>query len=431
MRFTNGSRSENAAMQFNGAFPANVQSEACPDQPTCPPQLTSQQPTMRILFLINSLVGGGAERVFSGVVNRILPYLPAAEVEVVLLDSETQRYRISAPVKVTCLGSNGSLFDSYRRLKRYMSGNRPDLVISFLTRANYLAIVFSRRFRYRCIISERSNPSASSGSGMMGWARKQSVRTLFPRADHVIAVSEGIKNSLIKDFSLLPQAITVIPNPCDIVEIERQGEQPIDLHSDPRLQHGYIIAVGRLVECKRYDVLIRAYAGRKFTLPLVILGEGPLLGELQQLAQTLGVAERVIFPGFLANPYAAMARASVFVLSSEFEGFPNSLIEAMGLGLPVVSSNCHHGPGEILDESTTPDIHGVHFGKHGVLVPVADVAALSDALAQVLDDTEIRAVLGKKAYARAAEFGVSAAMSRYAAVIQQQLALLTPVTTKE
>lgn len=415
MRFTNGTRIEPSSMHFDAAFSGSVQRQAPANEQCYLPQ------KMRVLFLINSLVGGGAERVFSGVVNRILPYLPMAEVEVVLLDNETRCYDISAPVRITCLGSDGSVLDSYTRLKRYLNANRPDLVVSFLTRANYLAVAFARRFGYRCIISERSNPSGAIGNGVVGWARKWSVRALYPRADHVIAVSEGVKASLVNQFFLSPGAVTVIPNPCDIAELERQGQQACDLHSDPRLQQGYIIAVGRLVECKRYDVLIRAYAEGGFSLPLVILGEGPLLQELQQLASELGVADRVLFPGFLANPHAAMARATVFVLSSDIEGFPNSLIEAMGLGLPVISSNCHHGPGEILDEVTTPDISGVHHGRHGLLVPTADVQSLNKALQEVLASDAFRQELGRRARRRAAEFGVTTAMCRYAAAINHQL----------
>lgn len=418
MRLTNGSRIENLPAQFDGGFPQGI-----PCQSPANEHFYLQQ-KMRVLFLINSLVGGGAERVFSGVVNRILPYLPMADVEVVLLDEAPRCYKITAPVRITCLGSDGSLLDSYQRLKRYLSANRPHLVVSFLTRANYLSVAFSRRFGYRCIISERSNPAGAIGNGVVGWARKWSVRALYPRADHVIAVSEGVKTSLVNQFFVSPRAITVIPNPCDIAELERQGRNACELHADPRLQQGYIIAVGRLVECKRYDVLIRAYAEGGFLQPLVILGEGPLLGELRQLAAALGVADRVLFPGFLANPHAAMARACVFVLSSDIEGFPNSLIEAMGLGLPVISANCPHGPGEILDEETTPDIRGVHHARYGVLVPTADVQALSAALSEVLADASLRDDLGRRARKRAAEFGVTAAMSRYAAAINDQLLIL-------
>ena len=130
------------------------------------------------------------------------------------------------------------------------------------------------------------------------------------------------------------------------------------------LRNGCILATGRLVDSKRFDLLIRAYAQGNFTLPLVIMGEGPRLKDLEALASQLGVAERVLFAGFLINPYAVMARATVYVLCSELEGFPNSLLEAMGIGLPVIATNCYHGPAEILDESIMPDISGVAQAPH-------------------------------------------------------------------
>jgi len=377
--------------------------------------------TKRVLFLINSLEGGGAERVFSTLVNSVQPYLHGADIQVVLLDDKPRRYEIASGINVLCLGSNGKFLDSALRLKRYLDDHRPDLVVSFLTRANYLAAAFAGIYRYRSIISERSDTNSRLGGGVAGWAKKWLVSQLYPRANGIIAVSGGIKNSLTVDYRVPPQMTTVIHNPCDINKVNQLAEQPCTALPPDVIAQGYILAVGRLVNIKRFDILIRAYAAGQFTQRLVILGEGPKLAELQALAAALGVADRVIFPGFLSNPYPVMAKASVFVLSSDQEGFPNSLVEAMAVGRPVISTNCN-GAAEILDDLVMPQISGVFKAKYGLLVPTGSVDALASALQQLFSDEPLQAALAGGARDRASHFSVANAIARYAAVINQQLA---------
>lgn len=126
---------------------------------------------------------------------------------------------------------------------------------------------------------------------------------------------------------------------------------------------------------KSYDTLIRAFARLRKTLQarLIIAGEGPERATLEELAKSLGVVDDVDMPGFVQNPFAYMSRASVFVLSSTYEGLPNALIEAMACGCPVVSTNCPSGPEEIL-----------RGGKYGHLVPVHDIEAMARAIELVL-----------------------------------------------
>ena len=116
---------------------------------------------------------------------------------------------------------------------------------------------------------------------------------------------------------------------------------------------------------------------------------------------------------------------AVFVLSSEREGFPNVVVEAMALGCPVIATNCEHGPGEILDGVVAPRIDGKHHARYGLLVPVADAAALTDALREVLADKALHQSLRQRALERAGHFTMEAAMARYAAEINAQLALVS------
>lgn len=385
----------------------------------------------RILFVINSLEGGGAERVFSMLVNCIQKHLNATtDLEVLLLDDTPARFEISAGISITSLDCGGSLWKSAVGFKHFIARHRPHLVISFLPRANYLAVAFSSLYGYRCVISERTDTRGRLGRGIAGWAEAQLVRTLYSRAHRIICVAEGVRRSLVDDFNVAADTACVIHNPVDLPQLNHLARQRSGLEHDTRLRNGFVLAVGRLTSVKRFDLLIRAYALGDFEQPLVILGEGPQLSELKDLASKLNVSSRVLFPGFLQNPYAVMAQASVFVLSSDREGFPNGLVEAMALGLPVIATNCHHGPAEILDDRVMPDIDRVHQGKYGLLIHTNNTGALTAALRQVLTNASLRQSLAQRASRRASDFSANAAIMRYAGVIDEQLSLFRQTQTQ-
>jgi glycosyltransferase involved in cell wall biosynthesis len=167
-------------------------------------------------------------------------------------------------------------------------------------------------------------------------------------------------------------------------------------------------------------VLIRAFAAAGGGRKLVIAGEGEERGALEALARELGVADRVILPGFIGNPYPLMAAADIFILSSESEGYPNALIEGMAVGRPVISTNCDSGPSEILAEKRRHAISGITFAEHGVLVPVGDDEAMAAAI-RALDDPTRRANYGAKAAARAATFSATAIKDRYWDVLREAM----------
>ena len=172
----------------------------------------------------------------------------------------------------------------------------------------------------------------------------------------------------------------------------RPGEPPV------------VLGVGKLSPQKGFDVLLRAFARVRAERParLVILGEGPQRRALERLARELGIADDVSLPGFVANPFAWMARCAVFALSSRWEGLPSVLIEALACGCAVVSTDCPSGPAEILDG-----------GAFGPLCPVGDAAALAGAILRVLEAPTAPARLR----ARAATFSVDAAADRYLEVL--------------
>jgi glycosyltransferase involved in cell wall biosynthesis len=407
------------------ALPESLRRNPIAATVTHKPDLHHAPATTRTLFVINSLEGGGAERVFSTVVNGIGNYLTQTSVEVLLLDDKPARFEIAPTIDVASLHSSGSLLDSAVRFARHVARRRPHVVVSFLPRANYIAALFAPLFGYRCIISERSDTNGRLGAGIAGATERQLLKLLYPRAHHIICVAEAIRQRMVSDYGIAESDACAIYNPVDVERIRQLAQEPCALQQDPRLRNGFILAAGRLADVKRFDVLIRACARGDFRLPLVILGEGPRLSELQHLARSLGIAQRVLFTGFVPNPYPAMAKASVFVLSSQREGFPNALVEAMALACPVIATNCHHGPAEILDDAPLAAFNGVHEARHGLMVPVGDVDALTEALRKVLGNDTLRATLARKSARRAAHFSAATAIGRYAAVIGDQLALAT------
>jgi glycosyltransferase involved in cell wall biosynthesis len=198
------------------------------------------------------------------------------------------------------------------------------------------------------------------------------IHWLYPYADRIVAVSEGVANDLAV-FARLPRnRIHTIYNPFDIERIQVHARAPLDHPWFAPGQPPVVLGVGRLSVQKDFSTLLRAFARlrTKRAARLMILGEGELRSELEGLSHSLGLTANEFFmPGFVSNPYAYYARCGVFVLSSRWEGLPGVLIEAMAAGAQVVATDCKSGSSEILEN-----------GKWGQLVPVGDYAAMADAL---------------------------------------------------
>jgi len=211
---------------------------------------------------------------------------------------------------------------------------------------------------------------------LKNWRERRQLRRLFLAADGIVAVSQGVTDDVIRISGIPEDKISIVPNPTitpESGELARADaphpwlEQPVPV----------IMGIGRFSRAKDFPILIRAFAvvRKKRNCRLIILGEGRREKKLRQLTESLGVKDAVDFPGFSTNPYSYLARASLFVLSSRWEGSPNVLVEALSLGIPVVATNCNSGPAEILQH-----------GRYGPLVPVGDPKSLAEAMINVLDD---------------------------------------------
>jgi len=361
-----------------------------------------------ILFVINSLAGGGAERVLTTILGASAPWRDRYDVHLALLDHEPRAYPVPDWIEVTQLDSRHRLGASIAQLRRLVGRLNPDIALAFLTRANVAtAIAMAGRGR-PWLISERVNTSAHLGSGAGAIAARAMVRFAYPRARHVIAVSDGVADDLVENFGVARERVSAIANPVDHEAIGTQAAAPSPLAIDG----DYVVAAGRLVPNKNFALLVDAFAASGLPHRLVVMGEGPERASLEAQIAAKGLSDRVLLPGFVANPFAVLARARLFAMPSNAEGFPNGLVEAMACGLPVVATNCASGPSEILAGLPRESVVDACQVPAGVLVPTNDVAAFASALREIASEPR-RTAAAHAARQRSLDYGVAQATERY------------------
>jgi len=236
--------------------------------------------------------------------------------------------------------------------------------------------------------------------------RRLRYKTLFPNAVQIVTVSKGVADSVSRELDIPKEKVTTIYNPVVSPEIDKlktqNPEHPWFADNGPPI----ILGCGGLTSRKGFPVLIRAFArvSEQRQCRLVILGDGELREQIEQLVSELSLQEKVALPGWSDNPYSAMSRASLFVLSSHYEGLPGALIQSLACGCPCVSTDCPSGPAEILQD-----------GEIGPLVPVGDHIALADAMAHTLDNPPDK----RKLLDRAAFFSAENSVNMYEALIMK------------
>lgn len=332
------------------------------------------------------------------------------DITLALLDDEPAAYAPPDWVKVKQFDCRGSLLRSVLAVRKLRDEVKPDVTVSFLTRANLANIVNAS---VPCIVSERANTAAHLGGGVRGATSRALVRAFYPNATRVVAVSEGVAQELLENYSVPGDRLITIANPVDVDAIQAKARESSELE----IEGPYIVAAGRLQKSKNFDMLIRAYAALDADRKLVIMGEGAERANLMNTIAECGVTDRVLLPGFVSNPFAVMRGADMFVLSSNSEGFPNAMVEAMAIGVPVIATNCASGPSEILAEVARDQITKLTFAEHGVIVPPNSPALMAEAL-RAMCDPERRQAYGKKATARVRAFGPDVAKDRYWDVVR-------------
>ena len=336
---------------------------------------------------------------------------------VALLDEEPQAYPLPDWLEVHRLDCRFRLGRSLARLRRLVSRERPDVTLSFLNRAN-VANGFAMRGRGRpWLISERVDTAAHLGSRRRAWLTKAMIRFVYPHATRVIAVSEGVAEGLVRTFKVPAEKVHVIHNPVDLAALRASAADVPPITVDGP----FVMGIGRLIPKKNFAMLIEAFARSGIEGKLVIAGEGPERQSLRALAERLGIGDRVILPGFLANPHALLAHARFYASSSNNEGFPNALVEAMAVGVPVVSTNCPSGPSEVLAKKPRSAVTALEVGDYGVLTPVGDADAMAEAF-RMMSEPELRERLARNATERVADFSVERAVELDWSAIEEALA---------
>ncbi|WP_099824048.1 glycosyltransferase [Oceaniglobus indicus] len=369
--------------------------------------------TRRLLLLINSLEGGGAEKVMAALADHLAQTRSDLDIRLALLDDRAIAHPPASPVRVVQLDGRGGFWRSIRAVRRTITDWQPDIVLSFLTRANCAAVLGRSAGRFRCIISERVHTTSHLGTGLRARVLRGVVRHLYPRADAVIAVSQGVADELKRTYGVDDARLHTIANPIDADRLHALGAEapPIPLPAD------FLVSVGRLVPNKDGETLLRAFARQSNrSRALVMLGDGPERARLDALARDLGIGARVLMPGYVRNPHAVVARATAYVSASRSEGFPNALVEAMALGRPVVSTDCASGPAEILADRREGATVALEQARWGLLVPMNAPAALAAAM-DLLDDAGTRATYGARAAERAKDYAPAAVFARYTEVL--------------
>lgn len=394
---------------------------------------------LRLLLLLGNWTGGGAERVAVHLMNGLgaprfgSAQALAAPIDVhlgLLHDGPTWRDQLD-PARVhvapdaarfgfdrpnrELFGTRalaGAALHAPRAVRRIIAEVRPDVVMSFLKGTailTWLALAgMPRAARPRWIVREGNNILATAGhespSRLVRAASLGLTRLAYRRADAILANASGMARDLPAQLGLDPARVHTINNPVDIAAISAAARRPApDLPARP-----FVLAVGRLEYQKGHDLLIRAFAlsGAARTHELVILGEGSRLAALRQMAAALGLADRVHFAGFTANPHAWMAAADLFVLPSRWEGFPNAAAEAMAAGAPLLLADCNYGAADLV----TPDLNGM-------LVPVDDAEALAAALSALLPDPARRARYAAAGHVAVRRFARNQILARYAELV--------------
>ncbi|RYG49454.1 glycosyltransferase, partial [bacterium] len=265
--------------------------------------------------------------------------------------------------------------------RRYLRESQPRAVLSALNQPNSVALLARKKGGPRTVISIHNTLSQEVGASRSLKMRVVPVfvRALTHHADAIVAVSDGVADDFAA-FARIPRdRITKIVNPVVFPELFDQAASPLD---DPWFAPGappVVIGVGRLNAQKNFGNLLSAFARVPAPSRLMVLGEGEDRAALEAETARLGLTERVRWAGFVDNPFRYLSRARLLALSSDYEGLPTALIEALACGTPVVSTDCPSGPREILAG-----------GRYGRLVPVRDPIALGDAISGLLAASEQR-----------------------------------------
>jgi glycosyltransferase involved in cell wall biosynthesis len=328
--------------------------------------------------------GGGAERALLLILKNIdrKKYEPV----LLLLNRSGELLKEVPPdVLVHELGKS-SRWEAFALLKRIREAVRriePDVIVSLLTYSNSLLLAAKTIYRIAqpVIVVEQNHLSSTLKYLSFPMLRGMAVRLLYRHADSVVGSSNGCIDDLIYRFGIPARIAQCIYNPADVAYCVRRASESIEFPAIMGNGKPTVLAAGRLTKQKDFPTLLLAFETllQSCEANLVILGEGELRNQLEDFCQKLNIREHVCFAGFQSNPYPFFKRADCFVLSSIYEGFGMVIVEAMALKVPVISTDCPSGPGELIENNVS-----------GILTPMRDSETLAVKMKEVLHNEPLR-----------------------------------------
>ncbi|WP_170075522.1 glycosyltransferase family 4 protein [Paraclostridium dentum] len=327
----------------------------------------------RIMFIIGSMRRGGAERVISILANN---YAKSGwDVDIITLLDDSNDYDLDSRINLKPIFKLGKskfiqLPNWIFSIRRHVKDSNPDFIVSFIARINVITLISCLGLKKPIIVSERNDPKSDGRSFFV----KISTYVMYNFANKVIFQTEWAKSCFPK---CIQKNSIIIPNPVSV--------KVRHIESDSKK----IVAVGRLEEQKNHSLLIDVFKNLSLKYPeykLYIFGEGSLKSKLIKKVKNLNLENCVIFPGNKKNIHENIVDAEVFVLSSNYEGLSNALLEAMAMGIPCISTNCAGSNEIIIDE------------KNGLLVPIKSEKDLENAIERLILNKNLRLSLGENAY---------------------------------
>lgn len=336
---------------------------------------------MHIIFVTASMAGGGSERVIAALSEQFIQW--EHSVTILMTASDEVAYSLNKNIQVMPLGARteGSIRKRIGRiaaLRKYFKTYKNSLVVSFGTETNLFCVIAAWGLKQRMILSERNDPNQCT------YARFRNFLYHFGRA-FVFQTEDAAKCFSVR----VQKRGRVIPNP-----VFRQLPEPFMGEREKT-----VVAVGRLTAQKNHVLLLQAFSDFVQTEPdyrLILYGKGELDEELKEVAEKLGISDKVIFAGFKDPVLEYINRSGMYVLSSDYEGISNSLAEAMAIGLPVIATDCPIGGSKLCIED----------GENGLLVPMKDRQKLCEAMHKIASDRELAGKLSRNALRIREKFAV-------------------------
>ncbi|MFW2439042.1 MAG: glycosyltransferase [Arenicellales bacterium] len=390
----------------------------------------------RLCILVNSLSGGGGETVALMLYNAF----KARDIDVTLLCIEQNDMLDATDIDVHYLsaktGSENGLWKTLSlplfawRLKCFLRGKNISLVQSHMYRANYVNVI-ARIFGsdHSLQIVNHGIASRYLNMGLLGRVNLALIKALYPRSDQLLCPSMGMMNDLVSCG--VPSAkMHLVHNPFKLDDIVATSKVALPDDLLERIAgRKVIVSVGRIESVKNTRDIIEAFKGvyeSDVNTCLVLVGDGSERKPLEQVVSEHGLDNSVIMTGYVANPFRYIAQATMLVSASEYEGFSNVIVEALVLGVPVVSSDCPGGPREILSAEYDGEVviqsGEMEVGEYGLLVPVGDAKALRKAMNCLLSDEGLRASYVEKGHNRAADFRMDVIVQRHLELLQTAMA---------